>query len=475
MTRSNATKKALFISTCTLLFSVLMMAGSTFAWFTDSVSTGSNRITTGDFEVELLHTGGKVTKAEAVKQTTLLFTDENGKAVSWEPGAAAYENFTVENKGNLALDYRLALDLNNANTVAGTSKSLKDVLKVKVVKGGVTAKDIEEDSLKDAKDFKAVTDGRISIPGSAGDESQQTLSEKESGSTYGVILYWQPDPEKDYEYNLANYPDKDKNGDPVDKTSDGSSQLTIDIGVSLGATQAMDESDSRARSYDKKAVYPAGDAAELKAAVSEASDGDTIELSGNISLDDMLTIDKDITMKGVGGAVISGAALNIGTPNDVTLKNITFKSPRTSDNRGVSLKASDYSGKLVLKGCSFQAPQWSSIEIDAKSKASVSITGCDFAVPEASGSAGHKCDKASDKGSSLASGSHRVMAIKGAEGMKLVMTGCSFTGLGSCDDSAAVIISGVAEDDMTLEKNTADGTGRISTGTSSKLNGFSKE
>ena len=349
------------------------------------------------------------------------------------------------------------------------------MLKVKVVKGEVTANDINEDSLKDAKGFESVAGGRISIPKSAGDESQQTLSKEKSGSTYGVILYWQPDPDKDYEYNLANYPGNDEAGDPVDKTSDGSSQLTIDIGVSLGATQAMEESDSKARSYDKKAVYPAGDAAELKSAVRKASDGDTIELSGNISLDDMLTVDKDITMKGVGGAVISGAALDISPAKDVTLKNITFKSPRTSDKRGISIKASDYSGKLVLKGCSFQSPQWSSIEIDAKSKASVSITGCDFAVPEVSGSAGHKCDKASDKGSRLASGAHRVMDITGAEGMKLVMTGCSFTGLGSCDDSAAVSISGIAEDDMTLEKNTADDTGRISTGTSSKLNGFSKK
>ena len=132
MTRSSITKKALFISTCALLFSMLMMAGSTFAWFTDSVSTGSNKITTGSLKVELLHTNAKV-KDEAVTQSTLLFTDKDGKAISWEPGAVAYENFKVENAGDLALNYRLALDLNNANTIAGTDgKSLKDVLKVKV-------------------------------------------------------------------------------------------------------------------------------------------------------------------------------------------------------------------------------------------------------------------------------------------------------------------------------------------------------
>ena len=78
MTRSSVTKKALFISTCALLFSMLMMAGSTFAWFTDSVSTGSNKITTGSLEVKLLHTNAKVKDEAEVTQSTLLFTDEKG-------------------------------------------------------------------------------------------------------------------------------------------------------------------------------------------------------------------------------------------------------------------------------------------------------------------------------------------------------------------------------------------------------------
>ena len=85
MKRSSTTKKALLISTCALLFSMLMMAGSTFAWFTDSVSTGTNTITTGKLDVQLLHTNAKVTEAEAVEQSTMLFTDKDGKAIDWEP------------------------------------------------------------------------------------------------------------------------------------------------------------------------------------------------------------------------------------------------------------------------------------------------------------------------------------------------------------------------------------------------------
>ena len=248
MKRSSTTKKALFISTCALLFSMLMMAGSTFAWFTDSVSSGTNTITTGKLDVQLLHTNQHVTTAKEVGQNTLLFMDEDGESIDWEPGAGVYENFTVKNTGDLALNYRLALDLNNANTIAGTTKSLKDVLKVKVVKGGVKAADVSDDALQNAEGFVSVTDGQISIPEQVNDLAKQKLlqkgSEGASGKTYGVIVYWQPDPKKDYEYNLSNYPDKDAAGKPIDKTSDGKAELSIDLGVSLGATQAPEESDS---------------------------------------------------------------------------------------------------------------------------------------------------------------------------------------------------------------------------------------
>ena len=207
-----------------------------------------------------------------------------------------------------------------------------------------------------------------------------------------MILYWQPNAETDYQYNLANYTDKDSTGKSVDKTSDGKDRLSIDLGISLGATQAMEESDSSGNDYDKAATYPAGNASELRTALEKASNGDTIELTGNIALDGDLTVNKDVTIKSVGGAVISGGALDIGSNRNVTLKNITFRSPRTSDNKGISLKADNYSGDLVVDGCRFEEPQWSSIEIDAKAVASISITDCTFTVPEASGSAGHKYD-----------------------------------------------------------------------------------
>lgn len=44
-------KKMLLLSGTSLLVSAMLLAGSTFAWFTDSVSNEGNTIQTGSFDV----------------------------------------------------------------------------------------------------------------------------------------------------------------------------------------------------------------------------------------------------------------------------------------------------------------------------------------------------------------------------------------------------------------------------------------
>lgn len=469
MKRSSTTKKALFISTCALLFSMLMMAGSTFAWFTDSVSSGTNTITTGKLDVQLLHTNQHVATAKEVGQDTLLFTDEDGKPIDWEPGAVAYENFTVKNSGELALDYRLALDLNNANTIAGTQKSLKDVLKVKVLDRKVTADDVLENALQNADGFAVVTNGQISIPEQANDPAMQKLSKDASSTTYGVIVYWQPDPDNDSAYNLANYSDKDQSGKEIDKTSDGNAKLSIDLGVSLGATQAAEESDSSGSDYDTSAIYPVSNEAELKQALQDAAKGDVVELTGNIALSEPVSVAKSVTIRSVGGAVISGEALTIESKADVTLQGVNFKSPRASDNRGVSLEASGYAGKLVLQECTFEEPQWSSVVITATASADITIKDCTF---DAKSSAGHNDKSAAS--SALTEGAHQILQITGASGTELTMTGNIFKALSECDAEAAVAVSGISGSEIASQKNTVDSKSKVSI-KSSGLKGFAEK
>ena len=84
MSKKN-TRNALMMSALSLLLCVSMLVGTTFAWFTDSVQSGTNTITAGNLDIRLFHEdkGG----SGEVGSTTKLFDDVK----LWEPGAMVYE------------------------------------------------------------------------------------------------------------------------------------------------------------------------------------------------------------------------------------------------------------------------------------------------------------------------------------------------------------------------------------------------
>ena len=53
MTSSKSTKRALLTSVLALLMCVTMLVGATFAWFTDTASTGVNKIQAGNLDVQI--------------------------------------------------------------------------------------------------------------------------------------------------------------------------------------------------------------------------------------------------------------------------------------------------------------------------------------------------------------------------------------------------------------------------------------
>lgn len=234
MKRKNATLKALFTSVLSLLLCVSMLVGTTFAWFTDSVTTGLNTIAAGVLDVELCHSNAAVNN-ERVDSDTELFLDLKGNSILWEPGVVAYENLTIANVGDLALIYRLTLVTDNENFVMeddGSLYGLSQVLKVGFVKGGVTASE------------------RVGVIESVDMSGWTTLAEfQRSGSllpegkgvsqqTWGVVIYWEPG-ESDNLWNLNN----------GKKLTEGD-VLSIDLGIRLVATQEQFEPDSFGSDYD---------------------------------------------------------------------------------------------------------------------------------------------------------------------------------------------------------------------------------
>ena len=94
------TKKALIMSVLSMVLCIAMLIGMTFAWFTDTASTGVNKIQAGNLDVKLMYSTDMQTWKEANEQTKLF--DDNAL---WEPGYTQVVYLKVVNGGNLALKY----------------------------------------------------------------------------------------------------------------------------------------------------------------------------------------------------------------------------------------------------------------------------------------------------------------------------------------------------------------------------------
>jgi len=109
MKNKKTTKHALLSSLLAMFLSVVMLIGTTFAWFTDTASTAVNKIQAGTLDVALeMSNDGGVTWENA-EGKTLEFIDMDDNDL-WEPGCTyTLPTLRVINKGNLALKFRLAI------------------------------------------------------------------------------------------------------------------------------------------------------------------------------------------------------------------------------------------------------------------------------------------------------------------------------------------------------------------------------
>ena len=290
MTNKKSTRKALITSTLCLLLCVSMLVGTTFAWFTDEVKSGTNIIAAGNLDIELYHTDDKVSN-EKVNSGTVLFDDVTPSL--WEPGAVAYEILTVKNDGTLALKYNLAVMFKNATEVNG--KTLADALQVAVV---------DEAELTSREAAIAAGEGKwqnladFDLPG--------TLAAGAS-ETYGIVIYWEPT-DNDNAFNMNN----DNKGET----------LSIELGVHLTATQLTAESDSYGDDYD-------GDALACDVvATPETIDGilTTVEPGTVIGLaagyyDEIVLTQDNLTL--VSNSAVVGF-LNLNAKDGATIDGVTF-------------------------------------------------------------------------------------------------------------------------------------------------------
>ena len=121
MNNRKATKRALLTSVMALVMCVVMLVGTTFAWFTDTATANVNTIKSGNLNVDMVdETGASLVGRTLSWQKA---AGGAGQEILWEPGATYNLNaFRIVNKGSLALKYEITV-----NGVKGSSKLLEAI------------------------------------------------------------------------------------------------------------------------------------------------------------------------------------------------------------------------------------------------------------------------------------------------------------------------------------------------------------
>ena len=214
MNNKRATKRALLTSVMALVMCVVMLVGTTFAWFTDTASTGVNKIVSGNLKVDII---GADNEDHVEKLNFKNAAGAEGEALLWEPGCRYLTvGFRIANKGNLALKWKA--EINKDNIVNGKV--------VDTAKDGV--------SLLDVIDFYVVTKA------SDGTETEVAI-EHFAGKLAANVG-------KSETYYIKG----------VMKTSAGNDyqNLTLEgITITVYATQLASEFDSFDNTYDENAEY----------------------------------------------------------------------------------------------------------------------------------------------------------------------------------------------------------------------------
>ena len=343
MTSSKSTKRALLTSVLALLMCVTMLVGATFAWFTDTASTGVNKIQAGNLDIELAYknstTGGKF--KEANKETPVF--DNNAL---WEPGHVEYVVLKVSNAGSLALKYKLGINIaseTGSTNVDGKAFKLSDYIRFAVLDGDRTGDSVDRDAL-----VAAATDSKLIKEGYTA-ENHLTATGADNSQKVVTLVVWMPTTVG----NEANH--------KKDATAP-----SIDLGISVAATQDTVEKDSFDDTYDKDAKYPdvaytqASTQEELNAALNNPTDANgnptskiAVDLKkGSYTLPGDKMDNKEISIAGTKDTVIDLKASTAAHNASITMEGVTVES--TNGNyTGIQHAAATIFKDCVIKGQPF--------------------------------------------------------------------------------------------------------------------------
>ena len=227
------TKRALLTSVLALVLSLAMLVGSTFAWFTDTASTGVNRIVSGNLDVGLEYWDKESGWLDAEDSKDLF--DENAL---WEPGYTQIVYLKVKNGGNLALTYAMQITPVHEQlgiNVDGEEFKLSDYIQF----GWAVITVGEDDTFQFAdRDAARAAVGEGAQLGKTLHRQAELPLEADAEELVALVA-WMPENVG----NEANY---------------STVQPTIELSLKVLATQAAVESDSFNSTYDGDAATNEG-------------------------------------------------------------------------------------------------------------------------------------------------------------------------------------------------------------------------
>ena len=315
-----STKKSLLLSTLSLIMCVAMLLGTTYAWFTDSVTSGKNIITAGNLDIEMYYADG--TKAVPAADSADWKTAADAAIFNyelWEPGYTDVKHIKIANVGTLALVYNLTLQS------TGSVSALANVLDVYVVQPTTETADLQHMATQIAtradmsKMTKLCTLAELFANGGTLDLSGKMLA----GETNTLTIAIKMQEEAGNEYREL--------------------ELGSDVRVVLNAFQYTYEKDAFDDQYDKDAipeVEPEEKApeatvtttTELKNAIaSSTNDEIVLSVAGEVSLKDVNLGGKNVVLVGgEGGSLVDVGNGTMGAPGaTVTMKNMEIKIAHT--------------------------------------------------------------------------------------------------------------------------------------------------
>ena len=310
MTNSKTTKGALLASGISLLLCFAMLLGTTFAWFTDSVTSAGNVIQAGTLDVDLVDDAGNSMADEVIEFVAADGRDQD--AILWEPGCTyETEPVFVVNKGNLALKYEIAI-----NGISGDAKLLEAIEWTVTVGGATTAlADLKGELLPGTQTGAIVLSGHMKEE--AGNEYQDLSA---SGISIAVVAT-QLEAEKD---SFNNEYDKDSELPKTVTSEELAEELKEQIANNNGEISLEED------------YVVTGDW------VSVVAQGQDIVINGN-----------GHTIKNLNQPLIAGSA-----GKSVVIKNLTIADsnigPAANENglgTGAFISYKDYAGYVTFENC----------------------------------------------------------------------------------------------------------------------------